>query len=96
MLIVSKDRSFLLDRLLQYEKVEASSSESEDTESSDDPEQAKIEVKKRKIEPSVSYNNGTQMSSSGKVPPVKKKRNPAPRPPKHPPTRSPVSLKIYK
>lgn len=36
MLKVSKDRSFLLDRLLNYEKVSGTSSEAEDTDSSDD------------------------------------------------------------
>lgn len=36
LLKVTRDRSFLLDRLLQYEKPENSSSESEDTESSED------------------------------------------------------------
>lgn len=36
LLKVTRDRSFLLDRLLQYEKPDSSSSESEDTESSDD------------------------------------------------------------
>ncbi|XP_055845854.1 uncharacterized protein LOC129911886 [Episyrphus balteatus] len=45
LLKVSRDRSFLLDRLLQYEKPEITSSESEETESSDD--EAK-EAKKRK------------------------------------------------
>lgn len=33
---MSRDKSFLLDRLLNYEKVEVTSSEGEDTESSDD------------------------------------------------------------
>lgn len=36
LLKVTRDRSFLLDRLLQYEKPEITSSESDDTESSDD------------------------------------------------------------
>lgn len=36
LLKVTRDRSFLLDRLLQYEKPENSSSESDDTESSED------------------------------------------------------------
>lgn len=36
LLKVSRDRSFLLDRLLQYEKHESTTSDSEDTESSDD------------------------------------------------------------
>lgn len=36
LLKVTRDRSFLLDRLLQYEKPDHSSSESDDTESSED------------------------------------------------------------
>lgn len=46
LLKVSRDRSFLLDRLLQYEKPESTTSESEDTESSDDPEYYRMEVKR--------------------------------------------------
>lgn len=79
---------------MQYEKVDVSTSESEETESSDDQESVRVEVKKRKIEnSSSSFGNGMHISSSGKCPTIKKKRNPAPRQPK-PPTRSPVSLKI--
>jgi INO80 complex subunit E len=47
---VTRDRSYLLDRLLQYEKADCSSTESEDTESSDE-EQIKTEGRKRKLEP---------------------------------------------
>lgn len=43
---MSKDRSYLLDRCLQYERIDASTTESEDTESSDDPDTPKVEVKK--------------------------------------------------
>lgn len=46
LLKVTRDRSFLLDRLLQYEKPEGTSSESEDTEESSDDE-ARIEHVKR-------------------------------------------------
>lgn len=49
LLKVSRDRSFLLDRLLQYEKPESTTSESEDTESSDDPEYYRIDVKRYKM-----------------------------------------------
>ena len=45
MLKVTRDRSFLLDRLLNYEKIEATSSESDDTESSDD-ETGRADTKK--------------------------------------------------
>lgn len=45
LLKVTRDRSFLLDRLLQYEKPDKTSSESEDTETSD--EESKAENIKR-------------------------------------------------
>ncbi|CAG9561898.1 unnamed protein product [Danaus chrysippus] len=48
LLKVSRDRSFLLDRLLQYEKHDSSTSDSEDTESSDDATYNNAEVVKRK------------------------------------------------
>ncbi|XP_013105041.1 uncharacterized protein LOC106085367 [Stomoxys calcitrans] len=49
LLKVSRDRSFLLDRLLQYEKPKNTSSESEETEESSEDEATK-EIKKRKLE----------------------------------------------
>lgn len=49
MLKVTRDRSFLLDRLLNYEKVEATSSEGDDTESSDD-ELGRADAKRRKLD----------------------------------------------
>ncbi|XP_073834575.1 uncharacterized protein [Musca autumnalis] len=49
LLKVSRDRAFLLDRLLQYEKPENTSSESEETEDSSDDEATK-EIKRRKSE----------------------------------------------
>ncbi|XP_004534988.1 uncharacterized protein LOC101458417 [Ceratitis capitata] len=52
LLKVSRDRSFLLDRLLQYEKPENTSSESDETESSED------EAKKRKLEHNTASNGG--------------------------------------
>ncbi|VVC89606.1 uncharacterized protein LOC126976509 [Leptidea sinapis] len=48
LLKVSRDRSFLLDRLLQYEKPDSSTSESEDTESSDDAQCTNSNTVKRK------------------------------------------------
>ncbi|XP_045516483.1 uncharacterized protein LOC123709305 [Pieris brassicae] len=48
LLKVTRDRSFLLDRLLQYEKPDSSSSESEDTESSDDTSCTNTDGSKRK------------------------------------------------
>lgn len=48
LLKVSRDRTFLLDRLLQHEKPDSTTSESEDTESSDDPEYYRNDVKRYK------------------------------------------------
>lgn len=47
LLAITRDRTFLLDRLLMHEKVEHSSSESEDTESSDDGETSRNDSVKR-------------------------------------------------
>ncbi|CAH1099166.1 unnamed protein product [Psylliodes chrysocephalus] len=81
LLLVTRDRSFLLDRLLMHEKVENSTSESEDTESSDDGEVVKPEpIKKRK---DASSHSNIHHVNSGKVITIKRKRPPAPRPPKH-------------
>lgn len=46
LLKVNRDKSFLLDRLLQYEKVDTSFSESDETESSDE-EVARLDTSKR-------------------------------------------------
>ncbi|XP_072949246.1 uncharacterized protein [Epargyreus clarus] len=48
LLKVSRDRTFLLDRLLQYEKPESTTSESEETESSDDASYNNLDNSKRK------------------------------------------------
>lgn len=50
LLKVSRDRSFLLDRLLQYEKQDSTTSESEDTESSDDTDYNHMDMLKRYIQ----------------------------------------------
>jgi INO80 complex subunit E len=47
LLKASRDRSFLLDRLLQYEKIDVSSGESEETESSDEGEASRPDTAKR-------------------------------------------------
>ncbi|XP_018567281.1 uncharacterized protein LOC108907925 [Anoplophora glabripennis] len=80
LLTVTRDRTFLLDRLLMHEKVEHSTSESEETESSDDGEPTRSEpIKKKKFEAGSNLHH----ISSGRVLPIaKKKRPPAPRPPK--------------
>lgn len=74
LLKVTRDRSFLLDRLLQYEKTDLTSSESEDTESSDDSskiEPAPTVGRKRKTDASGSNN-----SSMVKNPPKRRKPGP--------------------
>ncbi|KAJ6640108.1 INO80 complex subunit E [Pseudolycoriella hygida] len=63
---VTRDRSFLLDRLQKYEKPEVTSSESEDTEDSSD-EDVRNDGKKRKID------------SAGKNPNPPKKKKVAPK-----------------
>nr|CAD7458978.1 unnamed protein product [Timema tahoe] len=75
LLKVSRDRSFLLDQLLQYEKVDMSSSDSEETESSDD-EASRPEPAKRKRPDSTAIGSLTQ--SSGKGHSSAKKRKPPP------------------
>ncbi|XP_026480381.1 uncharacterized protein LOC113386832 [Ctenocephalides felis] len=73
---VARDRSFLLDRLLLYEKVDPSSSESEETETSDEEPQ-RSETIKRKRDSFQSSNHGSaQNVNIGKPqpPPAKKKR----------------------
>ncbi|XP_056648587.1 INO80 complex subunit E isoform X2 [Diorhabda carinulata] len=84
LLLVTRDRTFLLDRLLMHEKVEHSTSESDDTESSDDGEIAKPEpLKKRRDVSSHSSHTNIHHANSGKVLSIaKKKKPPVPRPPK--------------
>lgn len=47
LLSVTRDRTFLLDRLMLHEKMDNSTSESEETDSSDDGEPVKIEPTKK-------------------------------------------------
>jgi INO80 complex subunit E len=56
LLQVTRDRTFLLDRLLLHEKVDNSTSESEETDSSDDGEPVKVEPPAKKSSPSL-YSN---------------------------------------
>lgn len=79
LLKVNRDKSFLLDRLLQYEKVDASFSESDETESSDE-EVARLDTSKRKkIEMAV--NNHTPHHTSVVTKPLNanKKKKTAPK-----------------
>ncbi|XP_018326058.1 uncharacterized protein LOC108737604 isoform X2 [Agrilus planipennis] len=85
LLIVTRDRNFLLDRLLQYEKVENSTSDSENTDSSDDTESPRNDsCKRKKIELSnINYGNGSlNVGSSSKVFTTVKRKRPLSRTPK--------------
>lgn len=74
MLKVSRDRSFLLDRLLNYEKVEVTSSESDDTESSDD-ETGRADAKRRKIDMGLgNFSSSVSTSGPSKTSSAKKKK----------------------
>ncbi|CAH0547997.1 unnamed protein product [Brassicogethes aeneus] len=84
LLSVTRDRTFLLDRLLMHEKVENSTSESEETDSSDDGEQIRVDIPKRRKLDSGSHNH-VQHSSGGKFIPAAKKKRP-------PPSRQPKSI----
>ncbi|XP_013196794.1 INO80 complex subunit E [Amyelois transitella] len=80
LLKVSRDRTFLLDRLLQYEKQESTTSESEDTESSDDTEYSRVDAVKRKKLDAFSHQN-ISAPFANKGPVVKRKRAVAPKKP---------------
>ncbi|XP_026327479.1 uncharacterized protein LOC113235792 [Hyposmocoma kahamanoa] len=80
LLKVSRDRSFLLDRLLQYEKPDSSTSESEDTESSDDTEYHRVDaLKRKKIEASAAHVTSTPSSLGKGTNAIKKKRTVIPK-----------------
>ncbi|XP_067006898.2 uncharacterized protein [Anabrus simplex] len=96
LLKATRDRSFLLDRLLQYEKVEVTSSESEETESSDEGEVVRQDTSKRKrlMDSTPNSHTGTSQasgSSSKNVNPVKKKRPP----PKNPKQNNVQSMQVF-
>ncbi|XP_026761815.1 uncharacterized protein LOC113520625 [Galleria mellonella] len=84
LLKVSRDRSFLLDRLLQYEKHESTTSESEDTESSDDTDYNRHDNTKRKknLDVSVTHHHISTPSALTKGPnAMKRKRAVVPKKP---------------
>ncbi|KAG7294826.1 hypothetical protein JYU34_022705 [Plutella xylostella] len=83
LLKVSRDRSFLLDRLLQYEKADSTTSESEDTESSDDGDFHRVEpVKRKKVEQNPGHPNiSTPAAVNRSQNAVKRKRAVAKKPP---------------
>ncbi|XP_044755252.1 uncharacterized protein LOC123314190 [Coccinella septempunctata] len=74
LLNVTRDRNFLLDRLMLHEKMENSSSDSEETESSDEGEPVKVEPSRKRKE-MTSVNSSHYTNSSKAVPPVKRKRS---------------------
>lgn len=78
LLAVTRDRTFLMDRLLLYEKVENTTSDSEDTDSSEE-EFVRIEPsKKRKIDQVIGHHSNGPLSSNitKMITPAKKKRPP--------------------
>ncbi|CAH0691855.1 unnamed protein product [Spodoptera exigua] len=81
LLKVSRDRTFLLDRLLQHEKPDSTTSESEDTESSDDPEYYRNDVKRKKMEASAASQNVSTSSSVKGANTIKRKRATVPKKP---------------
>ncbi|XP_055709841.1 uncharacterized protein LOC129805744 isoform X1 [Phlebotomus papatasi] len=68
----SRDKSFLLDKLLQYEKPELTSSESEETETSDDEGTRSDQVKRKKLDGISSGTNSIQSRNSNVQPKRKK------------------------
>ncbi|KAG9431964.1 INO80 complex subunit E [Apis mellifera carnica] len=70
LLKVNRDKSFLLDRLLQYEKVDASFSESDETESSDEEVTRLDTSKRKKIEIVTKSNNTPIVQSSNNIVPM--------------------------
>ncbi|XP_046421796.1 INO80 complex subunit E isoform X1 [Neodiprion virginianus] len=82
LLKVNRDKSFLLDRLLQYEKVDASFTESDETESSDDEVSRLDTSKRKKIEANVNNHSVHHQSAPMKPLSTSKKKKPVPKPPK--------------
>lgn len=76
LLVVTRDRNFLLDRLLLHEKIDNSSSESEDTESSDEGEQVKVDPHKRRKESSSHHYHSNSVSSSKQITTATKRKRP--------------------
>ncbi|XP_044730848.1 uncharacterized protein LOC123293919 isoform X2 [Chrysoperla carnea] len=64
LIIATQDRSFLLDRLLLYERVENSSSESEETDSSDDPEMGRADFKRKRIDTANTFHSANNQPMS--------------------------------
>ncbi|KOC61667.1 INO80 complex subunit E [Habropoda laboriosa] len=79
LLKVNRDKSFLLDRLLQYEKVDASFSESDETESSDEEVTRLDTSKRKKIEMSISNHTPHHIATVTKPLNTSKKKKPTPK-----------------
>uniref|UniRef100_A0A1L8DA73 Putative ino80 complex subunit e isoform x1 n=1 Tax=Nyssomyia neivai TaxID=330878 RepID=A0A1L8DA73_9DIPT len=69
----SRDKSFLLDKLLQYEKPELTSSESEDTETSEDETTRSDQVKRKKLDGGIGTGSNSVQSRNSNVQPKRKK-----------------------
>ncbi|XP_059616247.1 INO80 complex subunit E [Phlebotomus argentipes] len=68
----SRDKSFLLDKLLQYEKTELTSSESDETETSEDETGRSDQVKRKKMDGMGGVSNSIQSRNSNAQPKRKK------------------------
>ncbi|XP_047489478.1 secreted protein C-like isoform X3 [Penaeus chinensis] len=77
LLRVRRDKSFLLDRLLQYHRGPDSSSDSDQTEESDTENDAKLDTKSCRKRLSLEGSGGGSNSSQGPLgkPPLKKKKS---------------------
>lgn len=75
LLRVRRDKSFLLDRLLQYQRGPDSSSDSEQTEESDTEIDAKMEAKRKRLSMEGSVSGSVNPHGSVSKPPSKKKKS---------------------
>ncbi|XP_068212226.1 INO80 complex subunit E-like isoform X2 [Palaemon carinicauda] len=75
LLRVRRDKSFLLDRLLQYHRGPDSSSDSEQTEESDTEMEGKIDAKRKRLSMEGSVSSSVSTHGSSSKPPSKKKKS---------------------
>ncbi|XP_071519552.1 uncharacterized protein [Panulirus ornatus] len=75
LLRVRRDKSFLLDRLLQYQRGPDSSSDSEQTEESDTETDTKMEAKRKRLSMEGSAAGSASSQGSLTKPPSKKKKS---------------------
>lgn len=76
LLKVNRDKSFLLDRLMHYEKVDASFSESDDETDSSEEEIAKVNIKRIKTEPGTTNQSCLYSLVTTKLHNLNKKKKP--------------------